>query len=146
MLAVFRLSHFYVILHRNYSVYIMILQFGVLFAFLAIGEFLVKFTGIPIPSSIIGMVLLCASLKLRIVKLEWVERLSGFLVHNLGFFFVPAGIGLMNCLGIIADQWIPIVFATVISTVIIIAVSGWIHQLVRYASSKLARKFSKEDD
>ncbi|MCI5978061.1 MAG: CidA/LrgA family protein, partial [Bacteroidales bacterium] len=39
----------------------MILQFGVLFAFLAIGEFLVKFTGIPIPSSIIGMVLLCAS-------------------------------------------------------------------------------------
>ena len=122
----------------------MILQFGVLFAFLAIGEFLVKFTGIPIPSSIIGMVLLSASLKLRIVKLEWVERLSGFLVHNLGFFFVPAGIGLMNCLGIIADQWSPIVFATVISTVIIIAVTGWIHQLVRSASSKLANKFSKE--
>ena len=124
----------------------MILQFGVLFAFLAVGEFLVKFTGNPIPSSIIGMVLLCASLKLRIVKLGWVERLSGFLVHNLGFFFVPAGIGLMNCLGIIADQWIPIVFATVISTVIIIAVTGWIHQLVRSASSKLARKFSKEDE
>ena len=50
----------------------------------------------------------------------------------------------MNCLGIIADQWIPIVFATVISTVIIIAVTGWIHQLVRSASSKLANKFSKE--
>lgn len=69
----------------------MILQFGVLFAFLVAGELLVRFTGVPIPSSIIGMVLLCASLKMGIVKLEWVDRLSGFLVHNLGFFLcLPA--------------------------------------------------------
>lgn len=139
-----KFQYFYINLHRNYSIDIMIIQFGVLFAFLAIGEFLVNLTGIPIPSSIIGMVLLCASLKLGIVKLGWVERLSGFLVHNLGFFFVPAGIGLMNCLGIIADQWIPIVFATVISTFIIIAVTGWVHQLVRSASSKLSHKYAKE--
>lgn len=139
-----KFHNFYLNLHRNYSIDIMIIQFGVLFAFLAIGEFLVNLTGIPIPSSIIGMVLLCASLKLGIVKLGWVERLSGFLVHNLGFFFVPAGIGLMNCLGIIADQWIPIVFATVISTFIIIAVTGWVHQLVRSASSKLSHKYAKE--
>ena len=139
-----KFQYFYLNLHRNYSIDIMILQFGVLFAFLAIGEYLVNLTGIPIPSSIIGMVLLCASLKLGIVKLGWVERLSGFLVHNLGFFFVPAGIGLMNCLGIIADQWIPIVLATVISTFIIIAVTGWVHQLVRSASSKLTHKFAKE--
>lgn len=122
----------------------MILQFGVLFAFLVAGELLVRFTVVPIPSSIIGMVLLCASLKMGIVKLEWVDRLSGFLVHNLGFFFVPAGIGLMNCLGLIADQWVPIVCATVISTVIIIAVTGWVHQWTRSTSSKMARKLTKE--
>lgn len=139
-----KIQYFYLNLRRNYFIDVMILQFFVLFAFLAVGELLVKFTGIPIPSSIIGMVLLCASLKLGIVKLEWVERLSGFLVHNLGFFFVPAGTGIMNCLGIIADQWIPIVFATVISTFIIIAVTGWVHQLVRSASSKLTHKFAKE--
>lgn len=122
----------------------MILQFGVLLAFLVAGELLVRFTGIPVPSSIIGMVLLCASLKLGIVKLKWVEKLSGFLVHNLGFFFVPAGIGLMNCLGLVADQLVPIVCATVISTVIIIAVTGWAHQFTRFASSKMAQKMTKE--
>lgn len=121
----------------------MILQFGVLFAFLVAGELLVRFTGIPVPSSIIGMVLLCASLKLGVVKLKWVDKLSGFLVHNLGFFFVPAGIGLMNCLGLIATQWVPIVCATVVSTVII-AVTGWVHQLTRSASVKLAHKITKE--
>ena len=123
----------------------MILQFGVLFTFLVAGELVVKLTGAPIPSSIIGMVLLCAALKVGIVKLEWVDKLSSFLVHNLGFFFVPAGIGLMNCLGLIADQWVPIVCATVISTIIIIAVTGWVHQLTRSASSRIAKKISKED-
>lgn len=122
----------------------MILQFGVLFTFLVAGELLVRFTGIPVPSSIIGMVLLCASLKLGIVKLRWVDKLSGFLVHNLGFFFVPAGIGLMNCLGLIADQWMPIVGSTVISTVIIIAVTGWVHQIIRSASAKMSHIIAKE--
>lgn len=122
----------------------MILQFGVLFAFLVAGELLVRFTGIPVPSSIIGMVLLCMSLKLGVVKLQWVEKLSSFLVHNLGFFFVPAGIGLMNCLGLIADQWVPIVLSTVISTVIIIAVTGWVHQLTRSAFNKMNHKISKK--
>lgn len=124
----------------------MILQFGVLFTFLVAGELLVRFTGLPVPSSIIGMVLLCASLKLGIVKLRWVDKLSGFLVHNLGFFFVPAGIGLMNCLGLIADKWMPIVGSTVISTVIIIAVTGWVHQIIRSASARMAHKVAKETE
>lgn len=114
----------------------MILQFGILFAFLAIGEFIVWLTGIPVPSSIIGMLLLTASLKAGVVKPCQVERLSDFLVHNLGFFFVPAGVGLMNCLGIISDQWLPIVGASVGSTVVIIAVTGWTHRMVRKSMSR----------
>jgi holin-like protein len=117
-----------------------ILQFGILFAFLAIGEFIVKITGITIPSSIIGMLLLAMSLKIGIVKLVWVEKISAFLVHNLGFFFVPAGVGLMNCLGLLADQWVPIVVATVGSTVVIIAVTGRVHQLVRRCMSRRQHK------
>ena len=109
----------------------MILQFGIILSFLAIGEFVVWLTGVPIPSSIIGMLLLTFSLHKSIVKPRHVEKLSNFLVHNLGFFFIPAGVGLMNCLGLISEQWIPIVGSAVISTIIIIAVTGWVHKLVR---------------
>lgn len=109
----------------------MILQCAVLFAFLALGELVVWATGIPIPSSIIGMLLLAAALKMRVVRLMWVDKISDFLVKNLGFFFVPAGVGLMRCLGLLQEQWLPIVGASVISTFIIIAVTGWVHQLVR---------------
>ena len=71
----------------------MILQFGVLFAYLALGELIVWATGLPVPSSIIGMLLLTASLKAGIIKQRHVARLADFLVRNLGFFFVPAGVG-----------------------------------------------------
>lgn len=109
----------------------MVVQCSVLFAFLAIGEFLVWVTGAPVPSSIIGMLLLAMSLKLGWIKEQWVDRISDFLVKNLGFFFVPAGVGLMNSMGIIKAQWFPIVMSTVISTFLIIATTGWVHQLVR---------------
>ena len=64
----------------------MILQCAVLFAFLALGELIVYLTGIPIPSSIIGMLLLACALKVRLVRLMWVDKISDFLVSNLGFF------------------------------------------------------------
>lgn len=109
----------------------MILQLAVLFVFLGIGEFVVYSTGIPVPSSIIGMLCLTLSLKLRIIHLEWVDKASDMLVRNLGFFFVPAGVGVMRCFGLISRQWFPIVAASVISTFLIIAVTGWVHQLTR---------------
>lgn len=115
----------------------MILQLGILFLFLSIGEFIIWLTDIPIPSSIIGMILLAISLKTGIVKLKHIEKLSNILVRNLGFFFVPAGVGLMNCLGLIKQQWIPIVAATIGSTMVIIAVTGWVHQIVRKYVSRI---------
>lgn len=109
----------------------MILQCAFLFLFLALGELIVWLTGVPLPSSIIGMLLLTSALKFRLVRLEWVELISDFLVRNLGFFFVPAGVGVMRCLGLISEQWLPIVGASVVSTFAIIVVTGWIHQLMR---------------
>ena len=114
----------------------MILQCAVLFAFLALGELIVWLTGVPVPSSIIGMLMLAAALKLRLVRVFWVDKAADFLIKNLGFFFVPAGVGLMNCLGLIERQWLPIVASCVVSTFLIIAVTGWDHQTVRKMTSK----------
>ena len=118
----------------------MIIQCGIIFAFLAAGEFLVWLTGVPVPSSIIGMIMLAAALQAGWVKERWVSRIADFLVKNLGFFFVPAGVGLMQCLGIIKEQWFAITAATVISTMIIIATTGWVHQIVRRSISHHPRR------
>ena len=113
----------------------MILQCTLLLAFLAAGELIVYLTGIPVPSSIIGMLLLTASLKAGIVKECRIDRISDFMVKNLGFFFIPAGIGVMKCFDLIAMEWVPIVGASVISTFVIMAVTGQLHQLTRKLTS-----------
>ena len=118
----------------------MIIQIGILFAFLALGELIVWATGVPVPSSVLGMILLAAALKAGVVKLRHVERVAGFLTHNLAFFFVPAGVGLMNCLGLLREQWLPITGASVASTVVIIAVTGRVHQWVRTFLSRRSRR------
>lgn len=107
-----------------------ILQLAVIFVFLAAGELIVWATGVPVPSSIIGMLLLTLSLQTGIVKPRHVEGVADFLVANLGFFFVP-GVALMSCLDLIKGQWVAIVLSAGLSTVIVIAVTGLIHQFAR---------------
>lgn len=110
---------------------IMIMQCAVVFCFLALGEFLVWLTGIKLPSSIVGLLLLTAALKMKLVKLRHVDLVSNFLLKNMGFFFVPPGVALMLYLDVIQAQLVPIVIASVLSTVLVIIVTGWVHQLMR---------------
>ncbi len=109
----------------------LILQIGVIFVYLALGELIVWLTGVPIPSSVIGMLLLAASLQLGWLKENQVKQVSDFLVRNLGFFFVPAGVSVMLYFDIFRDEWFPILIATLASTLIVFIVTGQIHQLTR---------------
>ena len=109
----------------------MIRQCTILFGCLALGELVVFLTGVKLPSSIIGMLLLTLFLKLKWIKLEWVQGLSDFLVANLGFFFVPPGVALMLYFDIIQAQFWPIIVASVVSTLLVLVVTGWGHQLSR---------------
>ena len=112
----------------------MIRQCAVLFGCLALGELLISVTGVKLPSSIIGMLLLAFFLKVGWVQLNWVQGLSDFLVANLGFFFVPPGAALMLYFDVIEAQFWPIVIATVVSTMLVLVVTGWIHQIVRMSN------------
>lgn len=114
----------------------MIRQLAILFGCLALGEFIIWLTGIPLPSSILGMLILTLLLKLKIIRLEWVKTISDFLVANIGFFFVPPGVAIMLYFDIIKAEFWPIVISTAASTVIVLAVTGWIHQIYGKAVHK----------
>lgn len=109
----------------------MIRQCAILFGCLALGELIVYATGIKLPSSIIGMLLLTLFLKLGWIKLHWVQGITNFLISNLAFFFIPPGVALMLYFDLIAAQFCPIIIATLVSTVLVLVVTGWIHQLIR---------------
>lgn len=118
----------------------MIVQLGIIFIFLGLGELFIWITGIPIPSSIIGMLFLFFALCFKIVKLSAVEKSADLLVKNMGFFFVPAGIGVMKYFNLISNQWLPIVLSVVISTFLIILFSGGAYEIMQAKDSKFKRK------
>ena len=122
----------------------MIRQCFILFGCLALGELTVWLTGVKLPASIIGMLLLTLLLKLKVVKLEWVRGLTDFLIANLGFFFVPPGVALMFYFDLIKAEIVPITLATLLSTIIVLIITGHTHQVVSKGENKVRDKISSK--
>ena len=118
----------------------MVRQCFILFGCMALGELVTKLTGVKLPSSIIGMLLLTLLLKLKVIKLEWVRGLTDFLIANLGFFFVPPGVALMLYFDVIKMEILPIALATLLSTIIVLLVTGHTHQVVSKGENKVLEK------
>lgn len=115
-------------------------QFFIIFGCLALGELITWATGVKFPSSILGMLLLTFFLRMGWVRLAWVKHLSQFLITNLGFFFVPPGVAILLYLDVIKAHWLPIVVATVVSTALVLVVTGHTHQLVIKSERRMARR------
>ena len=87
-----------------------------------LGELLKSIIPLSIPASIYGMVLLFLALELK--------ETSNFLIEIMPLMFVPAGVGLLDSWGALQPIWIQVVVITLISTVIVMGVSGSITQFV----------------
>ena len=118
----------------------MVRQCFILFGCMAAGELITMLTGVKLPSSIIGMLLLTLLLKVKVIKLEWVRGLTDFLIANLGFFFVPPGVALMLYFDLIKAEIVPIALATLLSTIIVLLITGHTHQVVSKGEHKVRKK------
>lgn len=122
----------------------MVRQCFILFGCMALGELVVALTGLKLPSSIIGMLLLTLLLKVKVIKLEWVRGLTDFLIANLGFFFVPPGVALMLHFDLIKAELVPILGATLVSTALVLLVTGHTHQVVTKGEKKITDKIKEK--
>jgi len=99
--------------------------FAILVGLQLLGTWLVELLGLPIPGNVIGMLLLFAALRMNLVRLEWVREAAQLLLSNMALLFVPAGVGVMVYFDLIIAEWLPIIVATLLSTFVVMAVTGW---------------------
>ena len=104
--------------------------FFILFFWL-VGNGLSLLTGGYISGNIIGLILLFASLCMHWGKAETIRPAARFLLGAMALFFVPFGVGLMTSYEVIAENWVAVVAAAAISTVLVIAVIGVVCQKMR---------------
>ena len=105
-------------------------QFLIIIAISFLGEVIHHFIPLPIPASIYGMVILFALLELRIVKPEHIKETCNLLISAMPLMFIPAGVGLLEKWGYVSNIWWPVMLTLAISTLVVMAVSGWVTQLV----------------
>lgn len=96
--------------------------------FWLVGNALSLLTGSYISGNIIGLILLFAALCLRWVKAETVRPAARFLLGAMALFFVPYGVGLMESYRTILDNLWAIVISGIVSTIIVLLVSGKTYQ------------------
>lgn len=105
-----------------------------------IGEVLRFVIPLPIPASIYGLVLMVLALKTKIIKLESVRDTGKYLIDIMPLAFIPACVGIMTAWDKLKPVAIPVVVISVISTVLVMGVTGSVTQFV------IRRKECKADE
>lgn len=95
-----------------------------------VGEVIARAAGIPLPGPVIGLVLLLILLVVRGGPDEDLRQTSNGLLRYLSLLFVPAGVGIITQLHALARDWLAIVAAILVSTVLALAVTGWLVQVL----------------
>ncbi len=88
------------------------------------GEAFARGTGLPVPGPILGLVLLFAALTLRGRPAPRLEESADGLLSHLALLFVPAGVGVVQYLPLLASEWLAVSASVVGSAVVSIAVTG----------------------
>lgn len=105
-------------------------QFAIILTISFLGEVLKSLIPLSIPASIYGLVLMLAALCTGIIKPDSVKESAKFLVEVMPLMFIPAAVGLTESWGIIRPALVPILVLTLVSTVLVMAVSGRVTQAV----------------
>lgn len=107
-----------------------LIQFMIIIAFSFLGELLHYILPLPIPASIYGIVLLFVALELKWVKVKDIRETSSFLIAVMPVMFIPAAVGLVDSWKSIGNSWLEYIIVTVLTTFVVMGVSGWITQFV----------------
>lgn len=94
------------------------------------GEAVHRLTGLPLPGSVIGMVLLLAWLALVPKERLTLAQVTGWLTAHLSIMFVPAAVGVMQEGAILSRYGLGIVVAVVVSTLLTLAVTALVFRAV----------------
>ncbi len=105
-------------------------QFTIILTISLLGEVLHYFIPLPVPASIYGLLLMLAALLTGVVKRDSVREAGAFLVEIMPVMFIPAAVGLLEAWGVLRPVWLPVAVITVVSTVLVMGVSGLVTQFV----------------
>lgn len=105
-------------------------QFGIILTISFLGEVCNHLLPLPIPASIYGLVILFTGLLFGWIKLDSIKETGKFLIEIMPLMFIPAAVGLLESWGVLKPICIPVIGITLVTTIIVMAVTGRVTQFV----------------
>ena len=110
-------------------------QIGILTVYYFLGVAIVEVTGIIIPGSIIGLVLLWLSLYFNIIKVQFIHEGANFLLAFLTLFFIPSTVAVINYPELLTQAGAYLIIAVIVSTLLAIVLTGKVSQYIEKKES-----------
>lgn len=117
-----------------------IAQIGILYFFYYVGVFLVKITHLPLPASIIGLLLLVGCLQMKWIKIEYIRDGAGLLLGSMTLFFIPAMLGIIDYPELLSMNGLILIASVIVSTLMTIYIAGIISQKIEQKELKMKEK------
>ena len=100
------------------------LQLLIIFGFSFIGNVISNVFRLPVPGSILGMILLFLALQFKILEFRHVDEAGSVLINNMTILFLPAGVGIMAKWNLISHFWAQILLIVVAALIINMLILG----------------------
>ncbi|MER2112795.1 MAG: CidA/LrgA family protein [Solibacillus isronensis] len=114
-----------------------IAQIGIIIIFYLTGEFIVSVTGIIIPGSIIGLVILWLALYFKILNVKYIQSGASFMLAFLTLFFIPSTVGVINYPELLTLSGGLFVLAVIMSTIFALVITGKISKFIERKECKM---------
>ena len=121
-------------------------EFFIIILISFIGELLNLLIPLPIPGSVYGLVIMFTCLCLKIIKLDNIHTTSKFLIEIIPLMFIPAGVGLMTSFADLKPILLEVTVITIVTTILVMAVTGIIAQLMTRKKDKDFTKIEVKDN
>lgn len=115
-------------------------QLSIILGISFLAELLEILIPLPIAASVYGLVIMLVGLITDLIPLEKVETAADFLVDAMSIMFVPATVGIMASADALKEMLLPICVITLVSTVLIMIVTGRVSQRIIRSQRKTAEK------
>ncbi len=119
-------------------------QFGIILSVSFLGEILHAGIPLPVPASVYGLGLMLAALCTGMLKVKQVKETADFLIEIMPVMFIPAAVGLLDAWPHLQPIWIPIALITLLTTIIVMAVTGRVTQYMIRKKTSSGKKRDKD--
>ena len=108
----------------------MLREFMLIFTINYVGMLLSKILHLPLPGTIVSLLLLFFMLQFKILKLEKIENAGNFLLLNMTIFFMPPTVKIIDSYELLEKDLFKIIVIIIVSTFLTMGITGKVVQLM----------------